>query len=531
MEESQLNENTRTEKNKKDEQFFSNVFSQISKFEKNKRYQQLQLGLISLQQDLKLMEDFSNNRKKLPEKKINFIKKLNLLNNDKDKNKRNLSRGINGMFFRRRMSIINNSNEPSNNNLSIVTNENNKNNGNTNIFKSINEKNKEIKKINIKKNSKYNSQKKNNINPNNEIYKTELKNYDELINGEKLPNIYNSTDKTFESNLDNFNTNTNTNSSTLLPIIPDRGKNSLEKILNLTSDKDIDDDNHIYINENINKSHNYKNYKIIPSFKRKKLRDNLILQKFPKILKSPRLGSGINRQELAIQTKQITKNMQDKNTKIKERINSGLLKQNLVNWEMKSKFKLAEWKYGIADVEKYFIDLKAYGKPEEDELDKRKTFFDLVEDVIGDIKTTKDEREIKSIEDKYNEYKSNKKKVVVKEKDNKKKEEKKKNNNIYELDNTLSKKDQLSDMLKMVELRQIKEQKTRDKINKILFKCDLRQKTISDSVDKLVKSKNLLNTNHEFKKEKSNNSLDIDNFKEKEEVNEEDNEEDKSIEN
>ena len=46
MEESQLNENTKAEKNKKDEQFFSNVFSQISKFEKNKRYQKLQLGLI-----------------------------------------------------------------------------------------------------------------------------------------------------------------------------------------------------------------------------------------------------------------------------------------------------------------------------------------------------------------------------------------------------------------------------------------------------------------------------------------------------
>ena len=83
------------------------------------------------------MEEFSNNRKNLPKKKSNFSKRISIINNDKDLNKRNLSRGINGIYFRRRMSVMNNSNEPSNNNLTIVTNENNKNSGNRVTFKNF----------------------------------------------------------------------------------------------------------------------------------------------------------------------------------------------------------------------------------------------------------------------------------------------------------------------------------------------------------------------------------------------------------
>ena len=139
---------------------------------------------------------------------------------------------------------------------------------------------------------------------------------------------------------------------------------------------------------------------------------------------------------------------------------------------MKSKFKLAQWKYGIAETQKYFIDMQAYGKPEEDELIKRKTFYDLVEDLIDDIKKTKNEKEIKSIEDKYNGNRNYKKFGDVKKKVDKKKEDNKNNDDLYAVDNAINKSKELSDVLKKIELRKIREQKKRDLIDNIFFKCD-----------------------------------------------------------
>ena len=77
---------------------------------------------------------------------------------------------------------------------------------------------------------------------------------------------------------------------------------------------------------------------------------------------------------------------------------------------MKSKIKLAQWKFGIAEIEKYFVDLKAYGKPEEEELLKRKTFYDVVEDLIDEIKKEKEEKDIKKIK---NAYKKEEKKIAI----------------------------------------------------------------------------------------------------------------------
>ena len=43
------------------------------------------------------------------------------------------------------------------------------------------------------------------------------------------------------------------------------------------------------------------------------------------------------------------------------------------------------------------MDLNAYGKPEEEELIKRKTFYDIVEDLIDDIKQTKNKKGNKNV--------------------------------------------------------------------------------------------------------------------------------------
>lgn len=198
------------------------------------------------------------------------------------------------------------------------------------------------------------------------------------------------------------------------------------------------------------------------------LKNNSIIKKYPNILNSYNLNKSVNGEQLTLQTDQILKNMKDNNMKIKKKINYKVAEQNMVNWEMKSKFKMAQWKYGIAEIQKYFIDLQAFGKPEEDELVNRKTFYDLVEDLIDDIKITREEKEIKSIEDKYTNNKKDNKYGNLKKKEDKKNEQEKMQDEIDAVDNTIKKRKEVSKALKNVELRQ-KKRKRKKRLNRIYY--------------------------------------------------------------
>ena len=503
MEEIQQTKNNSKEKNDSkinEELHYANIFSNISRFEKNKRYQQLQKGLGSLKNEVKLMEDFISNRKKLQKKKNNNPRKINInQNNGKDLNKRNLSKGINSISFRKRMSSqLNNSNLSGGNSNSIIQTENNNNNkANKVLFTSI-KKNKEKKNLNSINKSQYKRLES------KKYIHTEINNDNDIdINGEKLPNIYMSIDKMSDSNIGSINTNTNSkiNSSVRLPKIQ-----SISQRKYFITENDYDNTNSIDVTDNHLNNNVIKLYKKI---KTNNLKNNSIIQKYPNILNSYSLNNAINGEQLSLQTDRIVKNMKDNNMKIKKKINYKLAEQNMVNWEMKSKFKMAQWKYGIADIQKYFIDLQAFGKPEEDELVKRKTFYDLVEDLITDIKLTKEEKEIKSIEDKYTINKKDNKYGNLKKMENKKKEDKM-IDEISAVDNTITKRKAISKALRNVELRLKKEKERRDLIEYILFKSDLRKKSIYDSTDKLIKNKNKLNkTNVNDKNEKSKrNELD-----------------------
>ena len=176
--------------------------------------------------------------------------------------------------------------------------------------------------------------------------------------------------------------------------------------------------------------------------------------------------------------------MKEKNIKIKNGINEKINEHNLIDWEMKSKFKLANWKYGIAEVQKYFIDLQEYGKPEEVELIKRKTFYDLLDELIDDVKKTKKEKELKAIEDKYNNNNKDRNKFGnVKKKQDKKMENN--NNDINDVDNFRNKKIELCEVLKNVKLRRIREKRRRNLINNIMIKSDIKIKAINDSTNKI----------------------------------------------
>jgi hypothetical protein len=479
---------------KNNEESFANVFSNIGKFEKNKQYQQLQKDLNSLKQDVDLMEDFINKDKLLIKRK-KFSNKLNMPNIDKDiSNKRKYTRRMNSIIIRKKINMMNNSNHNSDSNITISRTDNK--NINRLIYKDINKKDK-VKTIN--NNNKINSlsQKKYKINFNNNsnkiIYKTEVNNYNQYINGEKLPNIYLNSDRKSESNLGSKNTNSNSNSTSRLPMLNERNKGTSPKKLYLFTDNDIDIDNNIYNKDN----HNKKNfiYKKIPLIKRN-LNDNSIVQKFPNILTSHRTSS-LNHKVLIPHTDKIVRKMKEKNVKIKRKINYKLSEHQFIDWKMKSKLKLAQWRYGIAEVQKYFIDLQAYGKPEEDELVKRKTFYDFVDDLINDIKKTKEKKEIKSIEDRYINKSNNINKFGIIKKDEKKNEV----HDINLVDNTVNKQLELSEVLEKVKLRKKKEQQKRDLIDNILFKCDIRRKAIDDSTNKINYKKKILNKSKESDKD------------------------------
>jgi hypothetical protein len=506
MEQKQINPNILTEnkeRKKNREEFFSNVFSNIGKFEKNKQYVQLQNDLNLLKNHVKLMEEFTrDNKRKLSNKKKLFSRRISTINLDKESfNNRNQSRRLNSMIRlntiikRQRKSLINKSNNPSSNNLKILQTESNNKNINRDIYKNINKKNRNKNKNKILNNRSSNLSLKNN-NP-NLIYRTEVKNYNELINGQKLPNICLSSDKMSESNFDNKNTNTN--SSPRLPIIQDKSKISNQNKIFILSDNDTDsneDSNNFYhINLLCRKMPSMKN-----SYN---FKDNVFLQKFPNILNQRNFNNNkidLNHKELPIQTNKIVRKMKKNNNRIKNRINNKLNQQDLINWEMKSRFKLAKWKYGIEDIQKYFIDLEEYGKNEEVELLKRKTFYDYVDEVIDDIKKAKEEKEIKTIEEKYS--------VNIKEKYKfgsvKKDPKKEKNiNNINDIDITLNKKAEQNEVLKKVYLRKIKEQQKRKIINEIMLKNDMRCKAIDESTNRIRQKTN------SFNKSKENNKSNI----------------------
>ena len=485
MEDVQSNNNKNDSLYNKEEEInkeiFYDIFSHVGKFEKNKRYQQLQKDLYTLNNDVKLLEDFINNRGKLKKKKNNVIKKININDKDKEINKRYFSRGNNGMNFRKRISSVYQGNM---NNLSSgdLQYEGRNNISKENIYKSVN-----INKRNLN---------------NNDLYKTDLKNYNDAIseddNEAKFPNIYHSISKTNDSKI--IKKNLNRNNFSKLPKIQSRNKQTNQNKKYFITEGNYDDTINISINGNSNNNRIIK-YKQIPSLRTENIKDNSIIKNYPSILNSQRPNRSINPENLSMHTDRIVKSMKDKNMKIKNRINHKLIEQNMIDWEMKSKFKLAQWKYGIAEVQKYFIDLRAFGKPEEDELVNRKTFYDIVEDLIDDIKKTKEEREIKSIEDKYIDNKNNDKKYGNSaKKDDKSKSHKLINEDINAVDNTLNKQKYLSNVLKKVKLRQMKEKEKRDLIHNIFFKCDLRTKAIDDSIIKLVKSKKLLNMSHESNK-------------------------------
>jgi hypothetical protein len=161
------------------------------------------------------------------------------------------------------------------------------------------------------------------------------------------------------------------------------------------------------------------------------------------------------------------KDMKKENNTIKKKLNKGIEKFNIMEWYMRTRFKYTEYKYGIAEIDKYFMDLKAYGKPEEDEIEKRKTFYQHVEDVIHDIHQVQQQKEIEKL---------NKKDGI--DQDNKKITKSKKGKKEFNLPQQ-KQMVELSRALKEIAKRKKKEKNSREEIGEILEKCKQRLHSIN----------------------------------------------------
>ena len=470
---------------------FSNVFSNMAELKKDKIYKNIQTDLNSVSNDVKLLEIYAH--KDIYGRKKKFtINKINVLNNanqNKRINTRNnsLLRKKKYFIFTKLQNLIN-----SNLNSKDNINRSNKNKINSNR-----------KKINDSRNVNYLLYKK-------EIIKkrslTKLKNIKKI----NLSSCV-SSDSNNETSKNNINSNNlselpniNNTSPIQLSLFPENNENKNDLINNTFFNSKYE-----IPKENINSKENY------------------FIKKFPSIIKTEKLKNTFNKEELSYSLDKISKIIQDKNTKIKNRINIKLSQQNLINWKMRSKLKLTNWRYGISEIIKNFVDIKTYDKPEEEELMKRKKFYDVVNGLIDELKHDKEEREINNIKNKYI-----KKALNANNNINKKEKNMDKKNDINNQEDVLNKQFEIDEALQYIKMRKLNEGKNRTLINNIFIKNDLSKKVINRStkllLEKLEKESNeSKNTNHEKieekEKSKKNSFILINNYnKEKDKDKEED---------
>ena len=423
--------NVLNDSGKKKEKYFSNVFSKIRKTEKEKKYPVLNFNLNLLSNEIKLLEEYENPGAFGKIKKFNLGKIL-ALNND--------GNHFNNYYGRRGISFRKKKNVKCMKSTNITDNNNNAPNNN-NIIKPDKNKTENNKYLNLKK----------------------------IIDVKNGPNIYLNLDKSSDTNMDSSRYNNNLNISSRLPNINNK---SPKPIYLFTENNDIKP--YLMNDEN----NDFTKIKIPTN--NTNLSRNSFMKKFPRTNDSTVLKKKINKDELSQSTEKVLKIIQKKNKKFTKKINLKLAQQNIVDWEMTSRIKLAEWKYGIADIEKYFVDLKAYGKPEEEELIKRKTFYNKMEDLIDEINQEKEERNLNNLKNKYK--RKEKKGINALNKNEKKIEE---NNDMNMVDTALNRYTEENDALKKIKLRKKAEEKKRYLINNILTQSEMRRNAINKSTDKL----------------------------------------------
>ena len=151
-------------------------------------------------------------------------------------------------------------------------------------------------------------------------------------------------------------------------------------------------------------------------------------------------------------------NMIKKQQKIVKKINNVRANFENINVFFEAKYKYLNWKYGLADVNKYFIDIDTYKKDPEDLINNKKSFYDRLDDMVDKINEEKEKKDMENIKKQYG-ININKKKDNV---------DYDKGENADEYDKLFLKGRKIKNILKETYQRKILEKKNRDKIKSIL---------------------------------------------------------------
>ena len=146
-----------------------------------------------------------------------------------------------------------------------------------------------------------------------------------------------------------------------------------------------------------------------------------------------------------------------KNKSIISRINTVKNKfdNDMVNFE--ALYKYLNWKYGISDSNKYFIDIDAYKKDSEELINKKKSFYDRLDDMVDQINKNKKKKDMENLKKQYG--------INI----NKKKDNVDYNSiNENETEKLFLKGKKIKNVLKEVYNRKILEKKVRRKIKTLL---------------------------------------------------------------
>ena len=147
-------------------------------------------------------------------------------------------------------------------------------------------------------------------------------------------------------------------------------------------DKKDDNDNNnnleikINDNENQNITSNNNSSSIINS---KFNLSNILSEKYPK-KKIPKILI------------KYVKDLRSNNLKINRDLKFYKLKFDEINFRFGTKLKYSKWKYSISDYEKYFIDIEHFGEREKKEIERKKTFYDILEDAVDSITEKQNEK-------------------------------------------------------------------------------------------------------------------------------------------
>ena len=165
----------------------------------------------------------------------------------------------------------------------------------------------------------------------------------------------------------------------------------------------------------------------------------------------------IKKNKLLCIDEEAVSNMIKKNKSIINKINTvkNKLDNDMIYFEIM--YKYLNWKYGISDSNKYFIDIKTYKKDPEQLINNKKSFYDKLDEMVDEINRNKRKNDMESIKKQYG-IKINKKKDNVDYN----------SINVNEAEKLFLKGRKIKNILKELYLRKKTEKRTRRKIKSIL---------------------------------------------------------------